>query len=78
MHWIDLKYGPSGPLPHPLDQYIRVSQLDPFKHINSGFLEPGSWVKVIFKEFRVGCHCNMVFPAPITSYQSQWRSVPFK
>jgi hypothetical protein len=33
---------------------------------------------VIFKEFRVGCHCNMVFPAPITSYQSQWRSVPFK
>lgn len=41
---------PPDSLPHPLDQYIRVIQLDSFKYINSGFLEPVLRVKSDFQD----------------------------
>lgn len=39
-----------GSLPHLLDQYILVTQLDSFKYNNSGFLEPVFQVKSDFQD----------------------------
>lgn len=39
-----------GSLPHLLDQYILVTQLDPFIYNNSGFLEPVFQVKSDFQD----------------------------
>lgn len=39
-----------GSLPHLLDQYILVTQLDSFKYNNSGFPEPVFQVKSDFQD----------------------------
>lgn len=64
MHWIDFKHCPPDSLPHPLDQYIRVIQLDSFKYINSGFLEPVLWVKSDFQDVRGRLSLEYHFTGP--------------
>ena len=76
MRWINFKHCPPDSLPHPLDQYIRVSQLDSFKYINSGFLEAVPQVKSDFQDIQGTLVTRIPLYRPKLLATSLWKIVP--